>query len=292
MPFTIKVLQVTFTRANGTFGTSGKNTMTLSNMRMSVIHADVVGGEGAGVVDLVIWGLSQSHMNDLYYLQGTPDTVAVGDQLLIQAGEAGGQLSTVWSGYVFSAQPDLSALPEAPFHVSGHVTYGLSGMVVPEISFPNSVPVEQIVAGICANANLRFQNDGVSGINLTDHSPQGTALSQLLEVKEAAGIEMDIGLQTVTIWPKAGARSVPVVQISAGNGLVGAPIRTMIGVDLSIEYNPNVRVGGLINLQSSSLPSVNGKWAIKNLENHLETLLPGGAWFTTLKTVKAGTLGG
>jgi hypothetical protein len=86
--FTHKKIDVTFTKGKGNFAESGTNTVKLSGLRVSAMITKA-GGEFQGAVDMSIWGLTLSKMNDLAALgqRINLDAEQLNNSVLIEAGD-------------------------------------------------------------------------------------------------------------------------------------------------------------------------------------------------------------
>ena len=104
-----KLITAQFTLASGNFG-GGGNSLTLSNMRMSVEY-HTAQGDGQPYLDsLVIYGMTLDHMNQLTQLGSTYNSPSL-NQVTIQAGSVEEGMNTVCSVCIVHAVPDGSDQP-------------------------------------------------------------------------------------------------------------------------------------------------------------------------------------
>jgi hypothetical protein len=98
--------------------------------------------------------------------------------------------------------------------------------------------------------------------------------------------------------------------ISAGSGLVGYPRFSSTGMNFRCIYNPNLRIGGQIRMQSTvgaaatqaqataTQPATpepggpNGIWYVVGLSYDLSAQLPGGPFFCDVQTSRVNIPGG
>ena len=110
-----------------------------------------------------------------------------------------------------------------------------------------------------------------------------TAIEQAQEIARAAHCDLYIDNTTLAITPKGMARnanSIPL--ISKDTGLVGYPTFDSNGVVFRMLFDPRVKWGGIIQLQSD-LTAANGQWIVLSMSYRLESERPGGEWFATVR---------
>jgi hypothetical protein len=277
--FVRRRMAVTFTKPGDPFKGTKSNTVTLRGLRMAcmISHA---GGRQQGELDLRVFGMTQSMMNELTFagpfLQ-VPD--GGGTAITVQAGTDETGLTTVYQGTVSYAMGEYGSAPNVPFHVTATTALDLALIAVPPVSYPGGARADIVMGDLARAASMPFENNGVSGIIL--HAPyyHGTALDQMQDCAKEAGIEMSVVDGRVAIWPKGGARGGAVPLVSPETGLVGYPTRTPIGVNFVTLFNPAIRPYQTVELKSS-LPMCCGRWNINTMDYNLEAETPNGEWFT------------
>ncbi len=111
-----KRIDVTFTKANGTFAESGTDTVKLTGLRASAIITKA-GGATLGGLQLRLWGMTLSKMNDLSTL-GLSMAITSGglslfnNTVLIEAGDDDAGMSVVFFGTIYEAWADFAGTPE------------------------------------------------------------------------------------------------------------------------------------------------------------------------------------
>src|ERR1700694_2303725 len=113
MSYSQKIISVTITLASGSFvGSASSNTVTLDNYRMSasIIKA---GGNSQGELQIRIYGLDLSLMNQLSLLGKTPVFIDGRNKISVSAGDSENGISVVFVGTILEAYTDLSGAPDA-----------------------------------------------------------------------------------------------------------------------------------------------------------------------------------
>ena len=305
-PFVQRLIDVTFTLAQGTFGIENNNTnqIKLSGLRISARIANW-GGYATGILDMDIYGMPFGLMNRLSTLGVTIQndvTKLLSNVVTVTAGNNIQGMGIVFQGTILSAWSDFEPAPEVPFRVHAQVMAAQGVIAYPPSSFNGPTDVATIFSGLAAAMNLRFENNGVSA---TIPKPYlwGSAKDQLIQAITQAGVSCNMGENGVlAIWPKKGNRSGQVPLISPSTGMIGYPSYSSVGIIVRSIFNPSVGLGesgntmgasstgsgggpllgGLIQIQSS-LPQANGTYKVYGLDHVLESQVPHGQWFTTIK---------
>lgn len=294
-PFIRRLIDVQFTLASGTFA-NGSDSVTLSGLRVSsrIINA---GGYSTGELDMEVYGMPLDLMNKLSTLgmvvqEGNRNIVTV------TAGNVVTGKGIVFVGNVLNAWADFQGAPEVPFRVSAKVLAGSATFPYSPSSFNGSTDVATILSGLATAQNIRFENNGVSQ-KLSRPYLWGSARQQMLSVIEHAGIESNMGEGgTLAIWPRNGNRGGAIPLISPDTGMVGYPSYTAQGIMVRCLYNPSIglgapgptattaggapQLGGLIQIKSSLTPA-NQQWKVYGIDHTLESQVPSGQWFSTIK---------
>jgi len=303
MAFAKKVLRVTFTLVNGTFAGTGQNTLTVSGLRTQVTVKNA--GMFAGChLDLVVYGLTFSQMNDISILGIQLQTQAVlRNQVTVEASSDGGaSFYTVFIGAIQTAYADLAGMPDAIFRLTANSIAAINVLPAqPGGINQGAVSVATLLSSLAQQAGLQFENN--ANINVTLRYPYlwGSVYDQIKELCAAAGINWSVVNNTLAIWPKNGSRSgngatVPIV--SAATGLVAFPSYTPNGILLKTLYNPAILFGGSIEVQSKLLTAaagtalaaavalpINGVYAVNELDHELESWVPNGKWFSDIQAI-------
>jgi hypothetical protein len=281
-------LQATFTAPNGFASGGGSNQVTLSGLRMS---CKITADGNNPVLELRIWGMDPSLMNELSTFAKSP--YITGSSVALQAGTANTGLGIAFIGMVTLAQQDFQSMPDCALHVVAITTMEMKLKPVPPLSYTGATDVVTIMSSIAKTAGLVFENSGVSGIMLSNPYLPGTAFDQMQRVKDAAGINAVVDNGTLAIWPKGQARNSQEVLISAETGMIGYPISSPPGMAVSCLFNPNIKFGGTVRVQSKDIPQANGSWTVFGINHELESEKPSGHWRTTIQAgwARHGTAG-
>lgn len=280
MTFVSKRIDLTINLGTGQFGESGANTVTLTGLR---IRADVqeYGADAMPQCQLRVYGLTLSMMNQLTSIGPINSAVLYRNSAIIAAGDDGSALTTLYTGTIWKAWADLNQAPDAVLNIIAAGGLAASLKPVAASSYPGSADVGTIMQQLATLAGFSFVNHGVS-VQLSTPYFYGTALAQIRECVRAADINFTIDNGALEIWPKNGARnlsSIPI--ISSQTGMVGYPAFSSNELVLTTLFNPSIKIGGVVQVESSLLVAC-GKWKVIQVAHSLESETPGGQWFSSI----------
>lgn len=282
--FTHKLINATFQLGKGSFGNSGFNTVKLSGLRASASVVEA-GGPSMGQLQLRVWGMTLSQMNDLTTV-GILPTEQRRNNVVVEAGDAESGMAVVFSGTIKEAWADFESMPDVAFHVTAFA--GLEGALAPvrPTSIRGSADVATIMKGLATQMGMTFENNNVN-VKLADPYFPGTARDQVQRCAYAAGINFLITNNTLCIWNRGQSRGTQIPLIGPSSGMVLYPTYTATGLVVKIFYNKSVNFGGTVQIQSS-LQKACGKWVIYSLAHNLDSEVPGGNWFTQFECAPPG----
>lgn len=280
MGFAQRVISLTFMLGTGSFGEGGSNALTVSGLRASC-SINKVGGPFPSTMQLRVWGLTLAQMNQLTALNKAV-MYQRNNSVLVQAGDAVDGMATVFQGTINEGWADFSNPPDAVLHI-GAINPGIAMVQpAPALSFPGTMDVGTVMAGLANLMGVGFENDGVQ-VKLVNQYLPGTAWQQAKRLAEVADVGMVMDDHVLAIFPKGTSRPpvngvVPLV--SPSTGMAGYPMYNGTGIVVKMIFNPAVQPGRLIQVKSSLTPA-NGQWFVQTLEHLLEANVFGGVWFTT-----------
>jgi hypothetical protein len=276
-------LDFTFTLQDGTFTGTGSNSVTVSGLRATVTVTRV-GGAAFNQATASIYGLTLDLMNDLSTL-GSLIANNKRNGVAIYAGDAKSGMGLVFSGTMNEAWANLESAPDASLDISAQTGLADAIAAVSPASYQNGADVATIIRGIASQMKpaRAFENNGVSVFLSNAYFP-GTATQQIKEAAEAAGIISDDDGQTISIWPVTGSRGGAIPLISPDTGMIGYPKFTRRGVDVVTVFNPNIVLGGKVQVDSI-IRGAKGTWRVHGMVHNLQSQTPNGLWTTAVRLV-------
>lgn len=267
----------------GEFGEDGSDTVELTGLRCSA-NITKVGGANMNHLDLQVWGVPFDIMCKLTLLNQLATGGVRMNQVTVYAGDDVSGMSLCFVGTIVEAWADMKAAPDVGFQVSANAAYIDAIRPVVPVSYKGSVDAASVLQAIAEQMNPPrvLENSGVSVIIDNPYLP-GTAKDQIDRVAAMANINASFeDPNIVAIWPADGSRGGEVALISPETGLVGYPAFTQTGIDIVTIYNPSLRYGAKVELQSS-FTQANGYWVVASMSHNLDAEIPGGQWFTRIR---------
>lgn len=271
MTYKKRTLKFQFTLKEGAFDDQGNSTLTIANNKAEV-EIGAYGGIAGTNMEARIFGLSLNNMAALSY-KG------------IQYNGSKQNLMKVWAddkpmfvGSITSCFSDLNQMPDAPLIISAFSTGFDQSITAPPFSREGVASVAEIIQSIAAGIGYTVVN---SGVNAKVENPYfiGDPISQIHQVAELAGINIDFRLGAIYIWPQSGNVDDTIPLISPATGLLGYPIFTRTGITFQCVYSDLILRGRKIQLETS-LPNGSGVYTIQSATHHLSSWTEGGPWAT------------
>lgn len=245
--------------------------------------------------EVKIWGLTQSVMNQLSTL-GMLVSFLPRNTILIKAGNAGGQLSTVFQGTIKQAYGEYEGQPDVAMVIVAELVGFEAAQMVAPTSFPQPFDVATAMKSLATQINYQFKNNNVS-ITLPSAYLTGSVQDQINKIKDMARIGVGYpNFNTLEIWPLYGNRitpSVPKISPFLDDGSISYPSFTQQGIIQKTVFNPLISFGGLVEIDSTVLAGLAGvqatrgltfptQWAVVKLDQALDSLVPKGQWMSTV----------
>jgi hypothetical protein len=277
--FTKKQLIVTFVLKDGTFdGTN--NTKIIQGLRIHC-SVDKQGEPSKNKMKLKVYGMSTSDMNVLTIVPGqSAHALQVFHSIVkIEATEEGSSIrSLVYQGDVTESFASYHQPPNLHFAVESLTGYFGAIAPVKPTSYKGGADVATIMQGLATQLGYGFQNNGVN-VQINNPYLCGSALSQASAIANAANIEFGIDDDVMFIAPTGKERAGTAPLINAQTGLHEYPTFDKKGIKFKCLYTPGLKLGGLVNVQSSLFQE--GKqstWRINGLKQELTCLEPSAKW--------------
>jgi hypothetical protein len=269
------------TNAPRTFSESGTNTVTIEDARASV-RIQNSGSLAGSEAQISVWGITPNLMNQLSTL-GVVISLVPRDSIAVSVGDDGGAMTTIFIGNIIQAYADYASMPDVPFRMQCLAGASAAATTVAPSSFKGSTSIKTILEALASSVGWSFENSGVD-VSLSNPYYSGSALNQIRQIAEHAGINAQVINDVLAIWPKYGARQnlgLPVVAPPPDGNLIGYPNYTQQGLMLRTLFDRRISFGAQIKVQSS-LPRANGTWNVLKLDHALDAVIPGGEWSSTI----------
>lgn len=276
-----KVIRTTITLVGDEFA-DGSNRIVADGLR-TLCTIQFGGGAVMPHADIAIYGLNMDAMLKLTRVRWR-DIRSLQNTILIEAGEDGSELSTVYEGNITFGYVDMSNAPDVAFRIRS--TTAALNLYTPSTpsSFPGEVSVVEAIRLLATGMGYSFENNGVpESLTMTDVTMVDTDINKIRSLCKSYQIDLYIEHRTIAISPQGAPRQMRIPNLRPGSGLIGYPVPTMQGVDVKCLYDPMIRFGGVVRIADSIITTCNGDWRVFGATITLESELPGGSWFMDLK---------
>lgn len=285
MAFLERKIEVDLAYGTGTNGDGPPVVETLTGYRVSV-NTKLAGGAGLNNAQIRIHGMSLSLMNKLSTMGMLPNAFRK-NTVTVRAGDSVNGMAQIFQGTIQAAWADMLGAPEIAFNITGAAGLIEALLPIPPSSYPGSADAAVMLSNLAAQMNVAFENNGVSVILSKPYYP-GSARAQALAIVQDAGIVWNgIENKVLAIWPAGAARGGLIPLISKSTGMVGYPTYTATGIVVTTTFNPTVRFGGQIQVESVLTPAC-GTWNVVTLVHDIEANVPSGKWFTQMQVSAPG----
>ena len=258
-----KTIRVTIILAEDEFE-SGSNTKIIEGLAVTV-DVDKAGLPDKNSAKIVFYNMAMKDMEKLTFLAFRPLQKRK-NKILVEAGNVGEKLGLVFKGDIPSAYPDFNSGPDIPFEIEA-MTAGWSYQIADS---PTSIDGEQDVATLmeqfATEAGFGFVNNSVSA-TVKNTTLTGSPVSKAQQLAQEVNIELLIDDETFAIQTWDNPRG-DAVLLSAASGMIGYPSFTQDGVSARSFYNPKLRLGGQVKIQSV-VPKASGYWKLTKLSHNL-----------------------
>lgn len=274
MAFTQNLINAQISLASGSFG-GGGNTENISGLRCS-LRMVTHGGPGAETLQLAIWGMKLSTMNQL-----TMVGIFVGKRyhntITVEAGDING-MSIIFQGEIQHCMIDAQQMPDVCLRIVAQAGMFAGVKKIKPTTHAGPTDVADMLKNLAGQAGWSFENALKDPIKITNPYFFGAIHQQIYKIAEAAGVEHIVDKNNLAIWNPGGHRTTGgAILVSPQTGMVGYPMFDQSIMYVTSYYNPGIIHGGQIQVQSS-ITAANGTWTVTGIEYYMESLLPRGKW--------------
>jgi hypothetical protein len=246
------------------------------------------GAEGFGTMEMAIYGLPKSTMNTMTTLSWYQN-YTTNNTIDVQAGDDETGLSQVYHGTIQMAWIDAQSMPKVCFRIQAMTGADDKNKQAEPTSVKGSAKATDLLGQIAGKLGLTPLFAGIEGMVLKNVYVARSAVEQFTEIARSIGAQHFIDDKSMVVTaPKSVRPDDTSPTISPTTGMVGYPGFNQNGIVVKTYFNPSIKVGGTITVQSELTPA-NGKWTVNNLVHELECEVPQGLWFTTCNCSKFGS---
>lgn len=282
--FKLKTIRTTITLGKGTFG-GGGNSKIIEGLATDV---DITkpGLPEKNSASVSIANISLADMEQMTFLAFQP-LQSLKNLIAIEAGEQGKTLATVFKGEITSAYADYGSVPDVEFKIEA-LSGGYAAQIgAKPISVKGNAKAADLIKQFAKEIGYTFKNEGVAA-SVRNAVFNGSPIEKARSVADEVGAELLIDDDSMILMPYDKPRSGGAVLLTPETGLIGYPSFTSDGISFSCFFNPNLKQGGQVKIESI-VPRASGYWKITKLSHRLTAYRTGGgSWYSSVDAAYIG----
>lgn len=272
--FTNKTIQVVMAMAEGVFQ-NGANQITVEGLPTTV-DIQKQGGDERPSCTVTIGNLNIDVVKQLTTLSFRP-LQRFKNQITVNAGEVGKQLQTIFIGDFENAYGEFQNAPTMNLMVKAIAAQHGALMATPATSVDGTEQVAKLMEQWAIEAGCTLENKGVNA-SVKNVVYRGSPVDKAKTLARDVGIDLIIDDGKFIITPNGQAVDGNAVLIDPKHGLLGYPAFSNDGIEFNMIFDPNVKIGGLVKIESI-VPRASGIWKVTKITTKLEAYVPNrGSW--------------
>jgi len=287
--FTVKRLRITLilaANANISFTSTGDNTLILVGNRVS---AKVMSNaRQATQMSIRIWGMLLADMDAM--TAAWIDPASIRNNMITLEADNGDGFRPVFQGTILEAQPDFRSAPDVPFQILATIRYFEQINIIEPLSYKGDVDIAVIGRYLAGKLDMNYDQAPNMKATLTDPYFPGSLWVQLNNACKAARVDYYFLGDRLVFTPIGEVFDAkPAVVLSPDTGLLGYPIYSRRGLQVTAIFDSAFLCGTAIEIKESLVKGANGRWFPYAIEHSLEAELPNGKWISSLNCLRAGS---
>lgn len=229
-----------------------------------------------------MYNLSMDAMRDMTTLSFRPLQTKK-NLIVIFAGDETNGMSQCFAGEIDTAYADFSGAPTIKMHIEAAAGSYPSLKASPPIAVKGSQSAASLIEQFAKESGYSFLNNGVTA-SVKNAVLNGSPIQKARTVAGMVGCELLIDDNVVKIQPfDKGLDEGNAVLMSKDSGMLGYPTFTSEGISLKCLYNPDLQLGGMIEVDTV-VPGAKGTWKITKLSHSLvANAASAGDWFSSIE---------
>lgn len=229
-----------------------------------------------------MYNLSMDAMRDMTTLSFRPLQTKK-NLIVIFAGDETNGMSQCFAGEIDTAYADFSGAPTIKMHIEAAAGSYPSLKASPPIAVKGAQSAASLIEQFAKESGYSFLNNGVTA-SVKNAVLNGSPIQKARTVAGMVGCELIVDDNVVKIQPyDKGLDEGNAVLMSKDSGMLGYPTFTSEGISLKCLYNPDLQLGGMIEVDTV-VPGAKGSWKITKLSHSLvANAVSAGDWFSSIE---------
>lgn len=229
-----------------------------------------------------LYNISMDAMRDITTLAFKP-LQSKNNQIAIFAGDDLDGMSQCFAGEIQTAYADFGGAPTIKMHIEAAAGSYPALKASPPIAVDGTQSAASLIETFAKESGYTFQNNGVTA-QVKNAVLNGSPIQKARTVANMVGCELIIDDNVFKIQPfDKGLNEGSAALMSKDSGMLGYPTFTNDGIKLRCLYNPDLQLGGMVEVKSI-VPGAEGTWKITKLTHSLVANANSpGDWFSEIE---------
>lgn len=272
---------------------NGSTNLTIKEHALSV-NIYKGGGAAANTAEILIYNMRPDDMAAVTDLGFLPKEVGFNSVKVIAYADDNTPV-TIFKGDIVpsGAYADYSNAPNTALKITAVTGYYAAMEAKPAESTAGESSGISVLKELTTKLGKTFKNLSNKNPIITDNYSTGSLLHRVKSLGKNTGLKIFIDDDVIIACDADQPVDISKVDVAPlvnkDNGLIGYPSFSQQGINFSSVYNPALKYGGFVNVESV-VPKSSGTWQILILTHKLTQNIPGGDWKTDVVTtyVKGG----
>ena len=182
-------------------------------------------------------------------------------RITLEAGRVSTGLSLLYSGNIFRST--ISQPPDQVITIKCLTGQFMKSETV-ATSIPGTLPLNRIVEQVAKDAGLAFENQA-SDRNISNWNFTGSALKQINKLAQVPGIDAFVDNDQLVVKNIQDPLRGRVRVLTPETGMIGIPQPNEQGLKVTMLYDNQTQLGGMLEIRSNRYPAFNGRYVIYKL---------------------------
>lgn len=250
------------------------------------------GGGNYGSAKVKIYGVSLDAMNNIARLWLEVLSPSNADTLAIDVWD-GDTFVPLFTGVITWSAVNAQGAPQVALEIEANESMAALNTVAPPYAQDTPVSLEDALSTILADTGLTVEMaEGTPELQAQKVHLTGSAGDQVTNLmRYFPEVTWYVNLQRFIVRPVNGPLGGDPVTVSKDTGMVGYPTYSTSGITVSMLFDPRVRPGLTLDIQTVFDFVNRTKWVSSVLQHDLQPNFPGGQWLTHVAAQAYGSKG-
>lgn len=241
------------------------------------------GGQQFGNAHVEIYGVLLADMNQIARLWLETMTPQNADTIMIEVWD-GKTFVPFFQGVITWSAVDASGIPQVKLVVDANAAMPLMNTPASPYANPGPVILKDALSALAKQAGFTVDYSAAAPVySLTDIRLTGSPLQQIgALMRHFPDLTWFVNLQRVVVREANSPYTTDAIRVAVDTGLQGAPVYSTSGLQIATVFNPRIRPGVALDVETSFDFVNRTLWVAAVLAHNIEPNMPGGQWTTSV----------